>query len=129
MGCFTPYFPAARDSFDVIHCSGVLHHIPWDREIMSRFWDVVRPGGEVRLMLYSDIGWRIATGGDPPMYPAQSPDFARFVRYFDSVGDYADWYSLDKIMERFGEMFAVDRFAYLTADRRYCAAVLTPKGK
>lgn len=129
VGCFTPYFPAARDSFDVIHCSGVLHHIPWDREIMHRFWDIVRPGGEVRLMLYSDIGWRIATGTDAPLYPADHPSFRQFVRYFDAVGDYANWYSLDKITERFGEMFAVDRFAYLTADRRYCAAVLKPKGK
>lgn len=129
VGCMTPYFPAGRDTFDVIHCSGVLHHIPWATSIMGRFWDVLRPGGEVRLMLYSDIGWRIATGTDAPMYPVDHPSFRQFVRYFDSVGDYADWYSEDKITERFGSTFTLDRFAYLTADRRYCAAVLKPKGK
>ncbi len=31
-----PYFMADRASFDVIHCSGVLHHIPWAKEIMRR---------------------------------------------------------------------------------------------
>jgi SAM-dependent methyltransferase len=120
-----PYLPAGRMEYDVVHCSGVLHHIPWARQIMERFHSVLRPGGEVRLMLYSDQGWRIATGTEPPVgLPQAHPEFRRFVRYFDAVGEYADWYDKEKVNRLFGDLFRTERFAYLTADRRYCAAVL-----
>ena len=62
-----PYIPLACDGrFDVFYASGVLHHIPWAREIMERAHAVLRPGGEARLMLYSDRGWTWATGRTPP---------------------------------------------------------------
>lgn len=126
-----PYIAAEPGSFDVIHCSGVLHHIPWAREIVERFHDMLRPGGEVRLMLYSDYGWCVATGNrNPPHWTAMAKDldgFERFVRYFDSVGEYADFYTRDKLMNWFGDLFDVDDFAYITEDARFCAAVLTRK--
>lgn len=114
-------------SFDVIHCSGVLHHIPWARETVEHFAELLRPGGEVRLMLYSDEGWRLATATDPPDDVTAHPLFDQFVHYFDAVGVYADWYDRARLEARFGDLFAVDRFAYLTPNRRYCAAVLHPK--
>jgi len=120
-----PYLSVDRARYDVVHCSGVLHHIPWARQIMERFHDVLRPGGEVRLMLYSDQGWRDYAGTEPPTGPPEeSPAFRTFVRAFDSVGEYADWYDEAKINRMFGDLFRVERFAYLTHDRRYCAAVL-----
>jgi len=124
-----PYFEADA-SFDVIHCSGVLHHIPWARKIMERFHQLLRPGGEVRLMLYSDKGWTIATGTDVPTWrdTQHHPKFDQFVRFFDSVGTYADWYDLNKIYGWFGDLFSVDDFSYITEDYRYCVAVLTKKG-
>lgn len=126
-----PYISCPDGTFDVIHCSGVLHHIPWAREIVERFHDMLRPGGEVRLMLYSDYGWCVATGNrNPPHWTAMAKDldgFERFVRYFDSVGEYADFYTRDKLMNWFGDLFDVDDFAYLTEDARFCAAVLTRK--
>jgi 2-polyprenyl-3-methyl-5-hydroxy-6-metoxy-1,4-benzoquinol methylase len=129
VGCLPPYFETNSARFDVVHCSGVLHHIPWAHAIMKRFWEILRPGGQVRLMLYSDVGWTIATGSNPPAgRPSEHPDFMKFVRYFDAVGEYADWYSLAKINNTFGDMFSLDQFAYLTVDQRYCAAVLTRKG-
>jgi 2-polyprenyl-3-methyl-5-hydroxy-6-metoxy-1,4-benzoquinol methylase len=126
-----PYITAEPGSFDVIHCSGVLHHIPWAREIMIRFHEILRPGGEVRLMLYSDYGWCQATGDeDLPHWSANTaslPGFERFVSFMDSVGTYADWYNRDKLEIRFGDLFDVTDFAYLTEDLRFCAAVLTRK--
>jgi len=126
-----PYLPAGPASFDVIHCSGVLHHIPWARDIMIRFHEILRPGGEVRLMLYSDYGWQIATGDEQlPHWSANTPalpGFEKFVRFMDSVGSYADWYSRDKLEIKFGDLFDVTDFAYITEDLRYCCAVLTRK--
>lgn len=125
-----PYFCADPASFDVVHCAGVLHHIPWARQIMERFHEVLRTGGEVRLMLYSDRGWQIATGQPVPAWDTDVrtvPGFAQFVRYFDGVGEYADWYDLTKIERLFGDLFIVVGFDYLTQDARYCAVVLTPR--
>lgn len=126
-----PYFTADRSSFDAVHCSGVLHHIPWARDIMRRFHEVLRPGGEVRLMLYSDRGWQLATGAKALPHwitkAEQLPEFERFVRYFDGVGQYADFYSLEKLEHEFGDLFNVSEIAYLTEDLRFLAAVMTRK--
>lgn len=126
-----PYLDCPAGTFDVIHCAGVLHHIPWAKGIMHRFHEVLRPGGEVRLMLYSDIGWQIATGAkEKPHWitkAEQLPEFERFVRYFDGVGDYADFYTLKRLEYDFGQWFEVSEFAYITEDARYLAAVLTRK--
>lgn len=122
-----PFTPLPAASFDVIHCSGVLHHIPWARETMEHFAELLRPGGEVRLMLYSDVGWRLATATDPPDDVAAHLRFDDFVHYFDAVGIYADWYDESRLTARFGDLFTVERFSYLTPNRRYCAAVLRLK--
>lgn len=122
-----PYTDLPAASFDVVHCSGVLHHIPWARETVEHFAHLLRPGGEVRLMLYSDEGWRLATGTDPPDDVSAHPLFDQFVHYFDAVGIYADWYDEARLKTRFGDLFTVERFSYLTANRRYCAAVLRLK--
>lgn len=122
-----PFTPLPAASFDVIHCSGVLHHIPWARETVEHFAGLLRPGGEVRLMLYSDVGWRLATATDPPYEVTAHPRFDDFVHYFDAVGIYADWYDESRLTARFGDLFTVERFSYLTPNLRYCAAVLRLK--
>lgn len=119
-----PYLDCPSASFDVFHASGVLHHIPWARQIMERAHGLLRPGGEARLMLYSDEGWRLATGTEPPGDVTTHPMFDRFVRAFDQVGSYADWYSKQRLTDRFGDLFDVERCEYLTPNRRYLAAVL-----
>lgn len=127
-----PYFHADRASFDAVHCAGVLHHIRWPRGIMQRFHDILRPGGEVRLMVYSDYGWCQATGTTQlphwSMDSEQHPGFEAFVSFMDGTGTYADWYNREKLEMRFGDLFSVDDFAYITEDLRYCCAVLTRKG-
>jgi SAM-dependent methyltransferase len=119
-----PYLDAPDGAFDVFYCNGVLHHVRWPRAIMERAHQLLRPDGEVRLMLYSDVGWRIATGTEPPDDVETDPSFERFVRFFDSVGTYADWYDRARLDSRFGDLFTVERFEYLTHDDRYLGAVL-----
>ena len=122
-----PYIEAAPESYDVFHCNGVLHHIPWPRQIMERAHQILRPGGVARLMLYSERGWIQATGTEPPHDVTAHPSFQRFVRYFDQVGEYADWYSRDRLEQRFGDLFTVERCEYLTPTGQYLAAVLRKK--
>lgn len=123
-----PYIEAETESFDVFHCNGVLHHIPWARPIMERAHALLRPGGTARLMLYSDKGWRQATGdSEPPDEVTKHPQFQQFVRYYDLVGEYADWYSQARLEARFGDLFAIERCEYLTPTGQYLAAVLRKK--
>lgn len=123
-----PYIHALNDVYDEINCCGVLHHIRKAQLTMDMFSMLLRPGGKLRLMVYSDEGWRIATGTEPPPEPVETAEgFGRFVSFMDGTGDYATWYDKEKLTRRFGDLFEITEFAYLTWDRRYCAAVLTRK--
>lgn len=123
-----PYITCDDARFDVFYCNGVLHHIEWPRAIMERAHHMLRPGGEVRLMVYSDAGWRIATGTEPPAGDVTGhPGFTQFVRYFDAVGAYATWYSETKLQAEFGDLFTIERCQYLTENDQYLGAVLRKK--
>jgi SAM-dependent methyltransferase len=113
--------------FDTFHLAGVLHHIRYPEDVMRWAWRYMKPGGEVRMMVYSDQGWRIATGSEPPEVAHRHPDFWRYVRFFDSVGSYADWYDAARLRERFGQWFSLERCEYMTPDGRYLGAVLRRK--
>jgi len=123
-----PYIHALTDTYDEIHCCGVLHHIRKARLTMEMFDLMLAPDGKIRLMVYSDEGWRIATGTEPPREPVEEHEkFDQFVRFFDGTGTYATWYDREKLDRRFGDLFTITDFDYLTPDRRYCAAILTRK--
>jgi len=48
--------PALRDgAFDVVYCSGVLHHTPDPRRSFARIARLARPGGMIILGLYNKI--------------------------------------------------------------------------
>lgn len=122
----TVEYPFIGDGrYDVIHCSGVLHHIPYPDQILARFSELLAPGGEVRLMVYSDEGWRNATGTEPPDDTAAHPEFGTFVRYFDRVGSYADWYDRAKLERLAAPGLAVTGWWYITPSRGYAVARLT----
>jgi SAM-dependent methyltransferase len=122
-----PSFPARW--FDIVHLAGVLHHIPDPRPTVELAHRLLKPNGELRLMVYSDQAWRAAVGTDPPFDVAADPDLGRYVRTMDEVGDWADWYDRKRLEVRFGDLFTVGRCEYLTPDGRYLAAVLDPRGK
>lgn len=120
-----PYVHTDDVSVDVFYAAGVVHHIPYDREIM-RWAASIAP--EARLMLYSDRGWHKWIGVPIPAGPAcESPMFERFVRTFDAVGDYADFYDLERIRSRFGDWWDVRNFQYICDDGRYCTVTLDRK--
>jgi SAM-dependent methyltransferase len=45
--------PFADDSFDVVFSHGVLHHVPEIRQAQSEIHRVLRPGGELIIMMYA----------------------------------------------------------------------------
>lgn len=113
--------------YDVIHCAGVLHHIPNPVDVMQDFNHRLYADGEIRLMLYSDWAWIKHIGDDPPENTAEHPAFAQYVAAMDAVGDYADWYDADKLERLFGEWFTLENFEYLTQDMAYCGAVMVKR--
>lgn len=117
------------DPVDIFYANGVLHHIPYAQEIMRRVVELLTPDGRVHLMLYSDRGWQKYAGKLPAMdAPVENdPLFSRFVRAFDAVGNYADWYNREKLEWKFGEWFQVEHCDYITPDDRYLVAILKPQ--
>jgi ubiquinone/menaquinone biosynthesis C-methylase UbiE len=45
--------PFPNFTFDYIHSSGVLHHAPDPASILREFRRVLKPGGEIRIMVYN----------------------------------------------------------------------------
>jgi SAM-dependent methyltransferase len=45
--------PFADDNFDVMFSHGVLHHVPEIRQAQSEIHLVLRPGGELIIMVYA----------------------------------------------------------------------------
>jgi len=44
--------PFPDNSFDVVYSYGVMHHSPSTHECVRQAWRVLRPGGQVRIMVY-----------------------------------------------------------------------------
>lgn len=117
-----------RRYFDVIHCSGVLHHIVDPIPVVKEMARWLVTGGELRLMLYSDKAWLAATGEYPPPEDVTDhPLREKFVRQWDAVGDWADWYNQQRLVDRFGEWFEVASYAPITRAGEFVGAVLVKK--
>jgi SAM-dependent methyltransferase len=123
-----PFIENPPGELDIILCLGVLHHIPDPVPVVKQMARWLTTGGELRLMVYSDKAWEIATGTRAPRGPVdEHPDFARYWQHWDAVGGYADWYDQARLQERFGEWFLVERVHPLTQHGEYLGAVLTKK--
>jgi len=129
-----PYIIQPLPPIDVFYANGVLHHTPHATDILKEIKRFLSHDGEVRLMLYSDIGFKWATGElptDPKQDITEHPKFKQFVARFDGTGSYADWYNLEKINVRFGEDYTIDKFNYIAEVNNtfgiFCTVTLIPK--
>lgn len=122
-----PELSGDADSLDVVHCAGVLHHIPDPVPVVEQMARWLRPGGQLRLMVYSDIAWKIATDSEPPYVVNDHPLALRYAERWDSVGGYADWYDRERLEERFGDWFEVVTCEPVTQHGEYLGAVLVKR--
>jgi SAM-dependent methyltransferase len=111
-----PFIPARPGSFDLVAMNGVLHHIEDPVPVVRKAARWLAPGGELRVMVYTDRGWRAATGTEPPDDVTGHPRREAFVRWGDEVGDWADWYDAARLRARFGRWFSVERFTYIAGE-------------
>lgn len=123
----TTPFCEPPEKLDVIHCAGVLHHIPNPIPLVQQMAKWLDSGGELRLMLYSDEAWRIATQTDPPDSVLGHPRYERFVRHWDAVGNFADWYDAQRLRDRFGEHLTLTTYEPLTEHGEYVGAILVKR--
>ena len=124
-----PFISEPPGELDIILCLGVLHHIPDPVPVVEQMHGWLKPGGELRLMVYSDKAWEIATDTLPPLniLVESDPGFTAFWQHWDAVGGYADWYDEHRIDDRFGEWFDLAECRYVTANREYLGAVLVAR--
>lgn len=115
------------EAVDVFYANGVLHHMKNAPSILSRAGEVITWSGEVRLMLYTDKGWELATGMDdaPIGDPREHPHYDAFLHAYDSVGRYAEpWWPAKLVaVAHYAGLKLVD-WIYLTPDGRFAAAIL-----
>jgi SAM-dependent methyltransferase len=124
-----PFIQDAPTDLDIILCLGVLHHIPNPVPVVEAMASWLKPGGELRLMVYSRDAFVIATGNEPRREQPveESPFFVDYWTYWDAVGGYADWYDKQKLLSRFGEWFGVRDSRPVTSDGAYLGAVLVKR--
>lgn len=116
--------PGARDGeFDLVVMNGVLHHIEDPYPAVREAHRVLAPRGELRVMVYTDAGWRRATETEPPADVTGHPRRGDFVRWGDAVGDWADWYNGQRLEVRFGEWFRLREWHYI-ADGQYGIGIM-----
>jgi len=118
-----PFVDASEGSFDVVYCCGVLHHSRFPTAVLARFRELLRPGGQVRLLLYGPQMWRLSVGTEPPEDTLTDPGFRAFVGYCDQVGDYADWYDPTRLYERVNGLFTFEADGYIADERFYTATL------
>ncbi len=75
-------------------------------------------------MVYSDEAWWTATNTNPPEDVTNDPMRETFVRHWDAVGNWADWYNADRLRQRFGQWFTLPLCEPLDRNGCYLGAVL-----
>lgn len=53
----TECLPLRDDVFDLVYSWGVIHHTPDMPRAIAEIWRVLRPGGQIRIMIYHRYSW------------------------------------------------------------------------
>lgn len=46
--------PFPDEHFDMVYSNGVIHHSPNTRQIVKEMWRVLKPGGQIKIMVYAE---------------------------------------------------------------------------
>jgi SAM-dependent methyltransferase len=120
---------ATDGSFDLVVMNGVLHHIERPYRAVREAYRLLRAGGELRVMVYTDLAWRLVTGTEPPPDVSYHPSRLSFVRWGDEIGDWADWYSPERLRDRFGALFRLSDWQYITEEGHYGVGIMVKNGQ
>ena len=84
--------------FDIFHSCGVLCATPTISAVMDRVHELMEPGQEARLMLYSEHSWHGENKAVDMDVTKEPPEvFEEYVRRMDTVGLFADWHSEERL--------------------------------
>lgn len=120
-----PYFEPYKQPVDLLWSVGVLHHIPYAADIIAHAFSVLKVK-ECRIVLYSDKRWeRLMNEPAPPVEQPiiEHPRCQEWVRLNDEVGQYADWYSPERIRAQFGAVGEIVETPYI-GDGQLIGAVI-----
>lgn len=86
--------PLPDSSIEVINCHGVLHHVREPEPVLQEFFRILKPGGMLYLMLYSELAERFFHTQIQAAMLAKGIDRGEaFCLMMDSGGPYARAYS------------------------------------
>lgn len=105
--------PPSGGTFDLVAMNGVLHHIRQPENAAREIHRVLRPGGQWRVMVYTDVSWRAATGTEPPENVDGHQQQEVYRTFHDGPAYYCDWYSRERLEQRFGGWFDVSEWHYI----------------
>lgn len=118
------YLDLGEGQLDLIVMSGVIHHIEDPRPVLEAMHEWLAPGGEVRVMAYTDIAWRSAALGEPPEDVHDHPDREKYVSHWNEVGDWADWYNGPRLASVAAPWFRLQNWVYIAGHGQYGIGIL-----